>query len=162
MSQRYYDINFNKLIVWLLPSSLRKIRLVAFLRIAVTPFVFVYQNFLRYRKEKLYDLMITSQVCYLELMLNDKYDYTDRRIFIDDGVEQVALYLYQDEEDHDIFLFTDAENTPQIFYTDGEIVGESFDFIINVPASISFSELEMISMVKRKRLPGMKFKIQTF
>lgn len=163
MNPLFYNIDFNKLVLDKLPSILRQQKIIAYLKIAASPFVFVYQIFLNYRKAKLYDLMITPQVCYLEIMLNDKYDFTQRRIYIEDGVEQPALYLYQDAEDKDIYLFTDAENDPKLLYTDGEIEGiSSDDFIIKVPVDIIFNQLEMRSAVQRKRLPGMRFKIQTF
>lgn len=147
---------------WNLRRKYRKPRILALLNAMTKPVIILYQDFLNYRKAKLYDLMITGQVCYLEALLRDRYDYTLRRIYITDAVDYSPIYLYQDTELHPVSLYTDAENNPEYLYTDGEGGDYSNDFVIMVPDDIIFSEIEMRSLVMRKRLPGMKFKIQTF
>lgn len=132
------------------------------LGVMVYPVVQLYNLFLLYRTAVIYDLMITPQVCYLEALLNDRYDYTDRRIYIDDVIEQAPLYIYADAETHPIDLYTDSEALPVDLYTEGEGGDYADDFVIMVPAALVFSRIEMTSLVMLKRLPGMKFKIQTF
>ena len=163
MNPNIFNIDLNILSNWIVPKRLRKLRTMAFVRLIVSPFVFIYQDFTRFRKATLYDLMITPQVCYLEAMLNDRFDYTLRRIYIADGIEYPPLYLYTDAELQQVDLYTDAENQPKYLFTDGEVDGSVLDdFIVEVPVTIPFNEPTMRSMVQRKRLPGMKFKIQTF
>lgn len=162
MNDNIYNIDFNKITRWNIPPVLRASKLLAFMKILALPFVFVYQDFLNFRKAKLYDLMITPQVCYLESMLNERYDYAQRRIYISDGLEFPPLYLYKDEEIHPVNLYTDAENSPVYLYTDGEGGDYTNDFIVMVPKDVSFSIIEMRSVLMRKRLAGMRFKIQTF
>ena len=163
MNPIIYDIDLNLLSNWIVPKRLRKLRTMAFVRLIITPFIFLYQDFLRFRKATMYDLMITPQVCYLETMLNDRYDSTQRRIYITDGLEYPALYLYQDAELQQIDMYRDSENNPRYLYTDGEVDGSLLDdFIVMVPVDVVFVTATMRSMILRKRLPGMKFKIQTF
>jgi hypothetical protein len=132
----------------------------AWLNIAVSPVVSLYMQFLQVRKNKLYELSITPQVCRLEALLNDRYDFIARGIYIDDAKEFPPVYLYQDAELKEIDLFTDAEGLPVYLFTDGEGALLADDFIIYVPAAVVFNAIEMRSLVKKFRLPGMKFKIQ--
>lgn len=161
MPSSVYNINFKRVVKWNTPFPLRKTFWLTFLGVLILPVVQLYQSFLLYRKAKLYDLMITSQICYMEAMLNDRYDNTQRRIYIVDGIEMPPLYMYQDDELHPIWLYTDAESHVDL-YTDGEGANYANDFIIMVPNDVVFTTIEMRSLVKRKRLPGMRFTIQTF
>ena len=158
-----YDIDFNLLGKWLIPKRMRKLRTLAWLRILISPFITVYMDLLRFRSSTLYYLMITPQVCYLEILLNDRYDFTQRRIYITDGLEAPAVYLYQDVELEAVDLYTDPEGQPLYLFTDAEVQGDFLDdFIVMVPASLVFNEAEMRSLVLLRRLPGMRFSIQTF
>lgn len=163
MNDNIFNIDLNRLANWIEPKRLRKLRTMAFIRLLVSPFVFIYQDFVRYRKATLYDLKITPQVCYLEMMLNDRFDSTLRRIYIADGEESPAIYLYTDAELQPIYLYKDAEALPKFLFTDGEVDGSAFEnFVVMVPISVTLNEATMRGMILRKRLPGMKFKIQTF
>ena len=164
MPANIYDIDFKKIIRWWTPYELRTDFWLTWLGVLIIPINRLYQSFLLYRNAKLYDLMITPQVCYLEAMLNDRWDFINRGIYIDDAPEHAPLYLYQDEENHPIDLYTEAEGLPVWLYTEGEAEGGDYadDFIVWVPASVVFDAVEMRSMVMRKRLPGMRFTIQTY
>jgi len=157
-----YDIDFKKLGYSYIPHYLKKSKAVAFVNIIIKPFLSAYQDFLRYRTATLYDLMITPQVCYIELMLNDRYDFTQRRIYIVDAQTFPPVYVYQDIERKDIDLFTDAENKPIYLYTDGEAALIGDDFVVMVPFGVQFDVTEMRSLIMRKRLPGLTFSIQKF
>jgi hypothetical protein len=156
MSERIYDIDYNKLTGWLTPEPLRQNRLLRFLSLLVSPVVFIYQQFLMYRKAKIYQLMITPQKCYLERLLNDRYDFTQRRIYIEDGIDYPPTYIYQDAELKPIYLGTTA------IYTSGESGDLQDDFVIYVPYDIGLESAEMISLVRAYKLAGTKFKIQRF
>jgi hypothetical protein len=163
MSERIYDIDYNKLTGWLTPEPLRQNKLLRFIGILVSPVVTLYQSFLLYRTAKLYNLKITPQKCYLELMLNDRYDFTLRRIYIDDGIDKPPFYIFRSDELKPQFIFKRSEDQPPAWiYTEGESGALTDDFIVFVPIDISFEEPEMISLVKAYKLAGTKFKIQRF
>jgi hypothetical protein len=163
MSEKIYDIDFKKLVGWLLPFNMRETVLFAYLKILVSPFVGLHQSFIAYRKAKLYELKITGQVCYLQMLLNDRYDFVLRRIYIVDAIDQTAIYFFQDNELHDVPLYTDSENNAITLYTDGETGGQfSNDFVVMVPLAINFSLIEMHSLIVKFKLPSMHFVIQTF
>lgn len=156
MSNKIYDIDFGKVVRWNLRRKKRKPRILALLNAGAKPVVLLYQDFLKYRKAKLYQLMITPQKCWLERLLNDRYDFTQRRIYIDDGVDHPPTYIYQDAELKPLYLGT------KIIYTGGESGDLKDDFIVFVPIDLIFEEQEMMSLVKAYKLAGTKFKIQRF
>lgn len=160
MNTKIYDIDFEKLQQWLIPGYLRKSRLAAFVKVVTSGVVFLYQDFLRFRKQKLYELMITPQVCYLERLLNDRFDFTQRRIRIVDGLDKPPFYIYQQAELKPKYLRSSSENAPKWIYTGGESGNLQDDFVVLVPAALFFEEAEMRSLVKVYKLAGTQFKIQ--
>lgn len=151
-----YDIDFGKVVRWNLRRKKRKPRILALLNAMAKPVILLYQDFLKYRKAKLYQLMITPQKCYLERLLNDRYDFTQRRIYIDDGLDKPPIYIYQNAELKPLYLGS------KIIYTRGESGDLKDDFIVFVPLDLVFENAEMTSLVKVYKLAGTKFKIQRF
>jgi hypothetical protein len=162
MNDKIYDIDFNRLSLWHTPKRMRKPGILAWMKILVSPFVFVYQDLLLFRIAKLYQLKITPQKVYLELMLNNRYDYTLRRIYIDDGLDKPPTYIYQSAELKPLYIYQRAENKPHFIYTSGESGDYRDDFVVFVPLDIAFQSAEMISLIKAFKLAGTKFKIQRF
>lgn len=160
MSVKIYDIDYRKLVRWMTPHALRQAAMLSWVYGITSAVVTVYQLFLRYRTAKLYQLSITPQVCYLEKMLNDRFDNTERRIYIDDGITYDPPYLYLDSEEKPIWLYTSGE--PVLFiYTDGETVGTSSDdFVVYVPGVLSFNNDEMKALLNAYKLAGKRYKIQ--
>ncbi|MDE3185290.1 MAG: hypothetical protein KGM16_17900 [Bacteroidota bacterium] len=162
MSERIYDIDYSKLVGWLTPEDLRKNRLLRFIAVLIAPLVTSYQSFLFYRKAKIYQLTITPQKCYLERLLNDRYDYSLRRIYIDDGQDKPPYYIFEHAEEKPKFIRQRSEAAPAWIFTDGESGAITDDFIVFVPVDVVFEVPEMTSLVKAYKLAGTKFKIQTF
>lgn len=144
----------------LLPDFLRKENMQAWIDIIASPVVFLYQDLLRFRSQKLYELGITPQVVHLERMLNDRYDFADRRITIVDGVEYDPIYLFGREEVKPVYFYARSEDAPVTVYTRGESGDLTNDFVVLVPAAVTFDINEMTSLVKSNKLPSMRFKIQ--
>ena len=162
MNVNIYNIVYNKLAEWHVPRIIRQPRLIAFVKLLVTPFVFIYQDVLRFRTARLYELMITPQKCWLERLLNDRYDFTARGIYIDDGFDKTPPYIFQNAELKPKYIRQMSEAQPVWIYTGGESGNYLDDFIIYVPMAVVFEEPEMISLVKVYKLAGTKFKIQRF
>ncbi|MBS0647401.1 MAG: hypothetical protein JSR97_12550 [Verrucomicrobia bacterium] len=94
--------------------------------------------------------------------MNDRYDSTLRRIYIDDGQEKPPFYIFQRPELKPKFIYKNTENRPKYIYTSGESGNLTDDFVIYVPMGLAFEEPEMVSLVKVYKLAGTKFKIQRF
>lgn len=154
MNSNIYDITYQKLRAWVMPNLVRKPRLTALLQVLCFPIEKVYQAFNRYRNAKQYQLKISPQVCYLEMMLNDRYDFVLRRIRIEDSLDKPPLYLFQNSENKPVFLGT------QYLFTNGEAGDIKDDFVVKVPIDIIFENAEMLSLLKNYKLASMKPKIQ--
>lgn len=155
-----YDVNFYRLATWITPKVFRKPNLAILIKSMVFPLIFIHNAFLRYRKAKLYQLAITPQVCYLERMLNDKYDYTQRRIQIGDAEWHLPIFLFQEDELKPVDIFQESEAKPVFLYNDAESGDAKTDFIVFVPLDISFQEPEMRSTIDSYKLFGTTYTIQ--
>lgn len=156
MYEQVFHIDFKKLLRWMLPLRIRAIRILAFVYAFNNEITRVYLLFKQNRKGNLYRLHITPQVCYLEQLLNDRYDFTQRRIYITDGLDKPPVYVYQNSELKPVYLGT------VIIYTGGESGDLKDDFIIYVPVDLVFENAEMRSLVNIYKLAGTKFKIQRY
>ena len=154
MNNKIYDIDHNKLIIWLTPNRLRNTRLLAFFQVICYSIIVLYQNFVRYKTAKEYQLLISPQVCYLQRLLNDRYDYAQRRIIVADADDKAPLVIFTPAELKPVYLGS------QFIYTNGEAGSIKDDFVVKVPGAINFENAEMISLIKTYRLAGMKPKIQ--
>ena len=161
-----YIIDYVKMVRDRVPVDLREFPdLMAYLNVIVGPVVSIYNSLNLYRNLVLYKLTITPQVCYLEKMLNNQYDNTERRIYIEDGSQYEGQFVFQDAEEQPLYLYQEGEaGKPDVFiYTEGESSGiGSFDFVVYVPSAVSFDVNEMSSLIRTFKLAGKIFSIQTF
>lgn len=159
---KVFDIQVNKLSEWLIPTMMRKGVMMAFVKAAFAPIVTLHNSFLGYRDAKFYQIRMNYQTCYLESFLNDRFDYVQRRIYIEDAETVEQVYLYQVEEEKPEWLYQQSENEPLYLFTEGESLGDLLnDFVVYVPADIQFSESEIRAMLSTK-LSGKRYKIETF
>lgn len=163
MNVNIYNINFKKLVVWLVPSVLRRPTLLALLYALVAPIIYVYNLFLINRRSNLYRLLITPQVCYVEMALNNKYDSVDRRIEIVKPKNYEPLFLYRKIENKPVYLYkkTEVAKPKTWLYQKGETLTFQYDFIVKVPIQIIFNEKEMRAIIDGYILPDKIYKIST-
>ncbi|WP_136464955.1 hypothetical protein [Flagellimonas onchidii] len=129
-----YIVDYRKLIIWLVPTFLRKVKLIAWLQVLIAPIKGLYNDFLKYRKKVDYKLNHNSQVCYLQKVLNDAFDNESKRIYIENGIFIQALYVYAPKEELPVYVGT------QYIYSDGDLTGGQIDFIVNVPIGLKPSD----------------------
>jgi hypothetical protein len=161
MNARIYDINFKKLVTWMVPQVLRKTRLMVLLNVLVSPVIYVYNLFMINRRNNLYKLLISPQVCYVEMALNDKYDSSDRRIRIIQPNRKDPLFLYKKEERAPVYLYTKGETAKPrtVLYQKGEVSAFHLDFIVQVPATVAFNMNEITAVIDSYILPDKVYKI---
>lgn len=162
-----YSWNSTNLINWLLPTFLRKPKMVAWLKSLLSPLDEKHQEFLTYVDSKRYELDFTGQVISLERLLNNKYDAADRRIFI--SQEKADEIFFFDDDDisaaSKVFFFDDGDvslGSEVAFFFFSDSSGSLSDFIVCLPSSIIFDEAELRSLVNRYKLAGKEFSVQLF
>lgn len=157
-----YDIKPYILARWLLPKPHRKTGLVVLMKTLLYPLFQAHDRFIRYREAKNYELLITTQVAWLERLLNDKYDSTQRLIYINDAEWHLPVFLYQEAESQPVYIYTTAENQPKWLYMEAEAGMVKDDFVVNVPQYVVMNESEMRSYLDQYKLFGTKYKIQRY
>lgn len=162
-NRKIYQFDWKRLAFELLPVVLRKPRLMAVVEACVSALIAVRARFMNFKLDVEYDLTITPQVCYLESMLNDHFDYSERRIRIVDGISYDAVLLSLDEEAKPVMLPVDStEGQPALLPLESEVAQFSSDFVIKVPEGIVFDEKRMSALVGKYKLASKVFTIKRF
>ena len=124
----WYNADFNKWAVQLLPPILRSRALVALLKAMIQPLVYLHYQFILYRLTSSGRLDVTASVQDIERVLNSAF-------FLNDG----QIYLESMNSAHNTFLYFQKENMPSVFvdasfrlYMPDE-VPDTPNFIIYIP-----------------------------
>lgn len=160
MSKKIYTVDWVKLARWLLPPRLRQPRFRALVKALTTPINELHTQFTYYRLNVDYRLKITPQVCHLQRALNDRYDVTERRIYITGRVERAAVPMYKKVESKPVVFNVRAEGDGVVFYTKQETSQFSADFVINIPITVAFDLAELTAFVNIYCLAGKTFKVK--
>ncbi|MCT4647556.1 MAG: hypothetical protein N4A74_21390 [Carboxylicivirga sp.] len=155
-----FEIDFNKVVLWLVPRVMRTAFNVAWLKELVRPVVSLYNEFTNKRADDLYRLNHNGQVCYLEAVLNDAFDISLRRIYISDAGGEVVTLINRDTDGNALIINRDSDVNPLIIHNDSAYFGGSYDFIVNIP--YQFSEADMYrlkALVDYYKLAGKRFDV---
>lgn len=90
-----YDIDYNRLVIMLTPQKLRRGLLLNYLYVAVGMVRRLSEAFGTLRERTDYRMKHNGQVCYLEALLNDEFDATNRLIRVVDAPEMLATIIYK-------------------------------------------------------------------
>lgn len=111
----------------------------------------------------LYQMQHDSRVIYLEKLLNEYLQVSTynpnshiatRQVYIVDAPQATKNYIYQTEENSPAYLGT--------VYLDREVAQDQYQFIIKIPASISFNEARLRALVDFYKLSGKRYLIETY
>lgn len=161
MIKEIYNIDFERLVMMLLPRVMRKKRLVAFFYACLTGVSDQYAGFMNFSELVRYQYRHNSQVISLEKVLNERFiiDYdannhlSTRKIIIKDGDQILPSYVYQQSESKPLYL-------PKFIYSDEELAADYSDFIVQIPSNIYVNEQLAIQLINQYRLAGKLFKIE--
>jgi len=151
----WYKINYDILSLQLLPTFLRKLKLVSYLKVLVEPIKQLYNDWFKFRYDNLYKLSHTGQVCYLRKVLNDEFDPMQRRIRIGNGQRNERIYIYTRAEQKPLYL-EDVYLYPHSDYADTGV-----DFIVYAPSSIlDATNYRMKALINYYKEGVKRYKIQ--
>ncbi|HRB60884.1 MAG TPA: hypothetical protein PK327_08015 [Niabella sp.] len=160
--RKIYTVNVGRLAKMLLPVKLRQPLLLALQEALFSALEWLYCRFTNYKKKISWELTITPQVCYLQGMLNDLFDYTDRRIVVTE-VElalQPALYLKSEGTIKGQITYKEAEDEAEWFWAMAdEVVSEGGYFVVEVPAGLVYDANKMRSYINKYKLPTTSYNI---
>lgn len=158
-----YAVDFLDIVVKLIPFHLRKTTIIAYLTAILKPFQTLNALFVQFTEDTNYRLIFTGQVIYLEHYLNDLYDPTLRRIYIEDVANIQFDYIFQDiEQRPPVYVYQQAEGQPPFYIAQQSEYDQAINFIIHIPVSITFDELIVRKQVDVYKQAGRQYSIETF
>jgi hypothetical protein len=150
----WYKVDFDKLILLLLPTFLRKPKMFGFLKALVSPIASLHYRWSQMRDENLKTLSYNSQRCYMRGVLNDRYDPEQRRITIENTGSKIQDYIYTPAENLPVFLGT------MFLETEFNYSGSTVDFLVNVPREIMNTKInEIVATIDFYVLAGKQYQI---
>lgn len=128
-----YNVNIIILIKWLLPRFYRATIITAFLKSLCTTIQLLFTRLKNFRETKAFELSVTSQVMWLEEMLNQRFDPGMRRIFIDEEYQDVRVIAYNKSEGlHPPYIYNKQENV-KVYLRNKSETGYNYYFVVWVP-----------------------------
>lgn len=155
-----YKINWNKLMIWLLPVSLRKSKIVAYLAALIYPIKRLYIDFLFFRKQQLYEAEINGQTIKLERVLNDTFDPLERRIYITDGSYFTPPVFYEEWKNQPVIFYEEGNADNPIYYSIDSIDERvDFNFFVHVPSEVFFEKPRIKAVTNKYKIFGRTFDV---
>lgn len=132
--------DLDLLAVQLLPIHWRNPIHIAFIKVLILPFKLQLERLRSERARNIYLLEHDSRVGRVEKVLNDRFDFSERRIRIGFGDRIQSLYLYTEAEARQTYL-------PNIIFTQEEIASRNTDFTVLIPLELNIisSELDALN-----------------
>lgn len=159
--KKYYNTNYSYLATLLLPVRLRAVLTTALIRAMVLPLDKINDSFVKYR-----DGLITSsssQVCYFQALINDEFDYLERRIKIRTAAIDLMSLITHDINTDRRILVPSAESDNRTLLNARYQIGSSLkDFEIVFPKGYALSKAEQTKLkliVNRHKLASKKYSI---
>lgn len=159
-TDKVYNVNWIKLVTWMLPTLMKQPILKAFLDAAMVAINQTHNQFIARKNYIAYWLEIDSQVWRMEKALNDRYDIAQRRIVIVDAVEALPTPFYRPSENKPVVLYKKSEDKKLVLYTKAETAAFTVDFIVKVPVFVAFDMVEMRAFIDTFKTPSKTYKIQ--
>jgi hypothetical protein len=156
----WYNVDWDLLVIRLLPTFLRKSALVAYVQALISPLNDLYYKWHNWRIDNIYKLEHTGQVCSLRGSLNDKFDPIERRIRLGDGQFYETTYIYTEAEAQDVWMETEAEEKTIWLRTEAETADTGLDFIVYVPEQIYNTQIHALhAHIKFYKAGGKRYNI---
>lgn len=153
----WYDIDYVKFIIQLLPPVLRQPRLLSLFKLLSIPFRDQIDDNKAFYNTRLNKLNVNGRVIYMERELNNLF-YTDK-IYITDNIERTYVNVYLDT-DEPLYLEDDVTEESVCLYDEMQSI--SADFIVNIPQTLAGDILEVENYVKYYKPAGKAFIIKIY
>lgn len=159
-----YTFDTTKLTKRFLPTALRRPRMLAWARVLVSWLAKMHQDFLAWRTEAvLAEYRFNGLIHSLERMLNMHYDALLNRIYITVVQQYPVLYHADDGQLAGTAMATEGNLTGYYYLPDGAVPQPYlYEFLVHVPASISFNAQGMFERLDLYRYAGRRPAIRRY
>lgn len=154
-----FSVDFDKWIVQMLPTFLRRRVMFAFIRAMCAPVVELYHAFLASRSEQIFNSAYNGQVCYLRAALNDAFGVTGFQISDGDNVTGEWLYAKKDDMPGQLLAVDETlnkapgedeeppEHPTPLLADEMQLTAVQDTFIVYVPESIYATQLSRVKAI---------------
>jgi hypothetical protein len=156
-----YRLQVPVLLNSLLPSLLRKPRLLAWVQALNSPAAWVYEQFAAFYFTTKTELSYNGQTLLLEKALNDRFDKSFRRIrIINSDTELSPVYLnFTDEQQPLPTLYFEDEGQPLLYLNEWTEYTNQVGFTVQLPRSLRPQEVAVQARIKQLKLALIRHKL---
>lgn len=152
-------INWKRFVVNLLPVKLRTGSVYGLISAMVSGVVHIYNTLLSYNNNVTYKLAHTSQVWSIEDVLNDSFDPSQRRIYLQDAGGEVVTLIHR-RTDEEPVIIQPRTDPALLIHNRSAYDGGNFDFIVITPYRYTEADIyAMRALVNYYKLAGKRFDI---
>lgn len=160
-----FIVNFLGQMIDQLPISMRQPRHYNWLWALLKPFRWLYDQFVVFRGIIRDEISRNGQEISLEKILNDRYDPTLKRIYIDDyqATTPVAIWLISELQPITaLWLISEIPPGTALELKTIEEHGSLGIFIVYIPIGLVFDLVILSGLINRYKLAGLQWKIEYF
>jgi len=158
--KNYYKVNYQLLLLLLTPTLLRNAIQTAFLTSLSDSLNSINEDFNSFTQSL--KTMASAQTCYMQAILNDNFDYYERRIIVRPApIDFDFFLLWKENQDKPVMISKEGtEGAPYLLNRDGQIGANNNDFEIVFPYFFTFSNSELKrlrTLVNQNKLAPKKY-----
>ena len=159
--KKYYNINYSLLVLLLTPVLLRNELIKIFTTSLIKPLDLLNKDFNTFTQSLTTN--ISAQTCYMQAMLNDEFDFIERRIRIRTATIDFDYFLLWRENQNKPMMITKEgteDFTPRLLNRDGQISANNIDFEVVMPVGYTLSSAEekrLRVLVNRNKITPKKY-----
>ena len=136
MTNNIFNIDFDRLVIWNLATFLRRTVRVIWLLVITSPLLRTYNQLLDFRAQSLYKMAHNSQIVYLQKVLNDKFDNTNRGIEVRNSDILEPVWHYDAQEQKPVYYYDTADEHPVYFRSQADFNRLNSDFEVVMPLAL--------------------------
>lgn len=161
--KKHYNINYSLLLLLLTPTMLRNDAETAFLASLAKSLDLLNNVFNTYVQGL--ETQAKAQTCYMQAMINDEFDFIERRIIVRTAPINIDYYLlWKEKQIKPIMVSKEGMDdvVPYLLNRDGQIAANNVDFEIVFPQGYMLSVAELrhlTTLVNRNKLASKKYAI---
>jgi hypothetical protein len=159
--KKYYKVNYSLLALLLTPIVLRMKIFMGLLSSMMRPLELLHTKFITYAESLI--TKANAQICYMQSIINDEFDYYQRRIIVRNITPDTdALLLWKENQNKPMMLQRDGAENPLLLNRDGQIGANNIDFEAVLPFFFILStdeERRIKTIINKNKLASKKYRI---
>lgn len=157
-------LDFFLLIQMMLPVDLQRPYLIEYIKVFTTSIDYTQSQSIALYEEINYNITFNELKIYVEHYLNNQHDPINRMIYIEDVEQDEETYIFNEIEGNElVYLWNnDDPDGEDLYLFNTSEIDALLDFIVFVPSGLIYDENILNIDIRKYKLPGMSYEIQTY